>query len=684
MEAKSLILAALMGLAPLSSATSRPPQHSLPGAGTTWWVDASNTGLGTGTSSDPFTNISYGVSRSFVVSGDSLVVAPGTYDDEEIDFFGKSLNLRSTGGPEVTTIEARPQLDPMIPHTAARIVSGELRVLIEGFRITGGTGSFQCTGFTEVVGGAIETCGGASLTVRNCFFEGNRAERGGAIYAQDATIRVEDCVFLGPGTEARGEAIYLSNSEAVVEDSIFTDLYLVSPDIPRGGGALIADQSTLLLERCTFERNATRFFGAHLWSRSGHVTVNRCAFGKSTGLAGASISASGGTLQILNSTVRLARAIQAPGAGIFSSNADVLIHASLFEGNLVDGTREGGAVAVQAGRLTITDSRFIRNTAGQGGAVAASQSANTVIRNCRFEGNAATNGGGAVSSGDSFASIERSVFLGNSVSSTGSGGAVQGRAILEHCSFTGNSAGNMGGAVADGAQLFRSITWANSPSDLEPSVLAVESIVGTPAGATVVDGVAGPPLFWSGEDLHLLPGSPAIDAVKGTEGLDPDGSRMDLGAYVFTPGYCPVGCNWDAGLLGCVSEPNSSGQVAELSAFGSISIDENRLVLLNTGMPPLVPTLLLASLADGFEVVPSMLGPLCLGSPFLRLIDLQSESRWDGTAPTWVRLKTEGAQSLGGGLYVQSGQTWFFQTWFRDSLGATTTNTSNSVQVTLR
>lgn len=685
MQVKASWIAALVGLLVLVGIPPLAGAHDSPSGGsTTWWVDASGAGLGTGTRADPFTNISYGVSRPFVQSGDSLVVAPGTYDDEEIDFFGKSLDLRSSGGPEVTTIVARPQTSPMKPHPAARMVSGELRVLIDGFCITGGTGSLQCSGFTEVVGGAIEACGGVALTVSHCVFENNRAEFGGAIYAQDSTLLVEDCLFTGPGTEARGEAIYLATSTGVVRDSTFMDLYLVAPSIPRGGGALIADQSTLLLERCLFERNATRFFGAHLWSRSGDVTVSRCSFGASTGLAGASISASGGTLRVLDSTVRLARAIQAPGAGIFGSNADILVEGSVFEGNLVDGSREGGAIAVQAGRLTVAGSRFLRNVAGQGGAVATSQSAHTLISNCRFEGNTASNGGGAFFAGDSVATIERSVFIDNSAVPTGSGGAVQGLAVLEHCSLAGNAAGIMGGAAADGAQLLRSIAWANAPTDLEPSVMADESMIGSSNGAALSLAVAGPPQFWSEGDLHLLPGSAGIDVLSAEQGFDADGSLGDVGAFVFEPGYCPEGCVTGAGLLGCVSEPNSSGAAAELDALGSLDVQTNRLVLLGTGLPSRVPTLMLASMVEGFQTVPSMRGPLCLGSPILRLIDLQAQSRLDGTAPTWVQLASEGGKPFGSGLFVHPGETWFFQLWFRDSLGNTTTNTSSSVQVTLR
>ena len=690
MYAFSCYLTALMGLAPLSarSVWTAPHETLAPAGSNVWWVDASGTGLGTGTSSDPFTNISFGVSRPFVLNGDLVLVAPGTYTNEEIDFLGKSLTVRSTDGPEATTIVALPQLEPFTPHPAARVTSGELRVFIEGFRITGGTGSLQCSAFTTVAGGAIEVCAGSTLTVRNCVFDGSIAERGGAIYAQDSTLRVEDCLFTGPGTEARGEAIYLANSEAVVQDSLFMDLYLVSPDEPRGGGAVVADESALLLERCIFERNATRFLGGHLWSRSGDVTVNSCAFGQSTGFAGAAISASGGILRIFDSSVKYARAIEAPGAGVFGSSADIRISGTLFEGNFVDGTREGGAVAVQAGRLSISHSRFLRNTAWEGGGIATSQSAQVTIQDCCFEGNAASMGGGALfaapAPGDPGAEIERSVFIVNSALPAGSGGAIQGPARLEQCSLRGNAAGTTGGAATGGTELLRSIAWANAPADLDPSVVAEASMIGEPSGATVLDPVAGPPLFWSNFDLHVLPGSPAIDAVDPEQGFDPDGSAMDLGAFVFDSAYCPVDCPADAGVLGCVSAVNSTGAVSELGALGSLNIETNRLVLLNTQLPPAAPALMLASQLDGFQAIPGTEGPLCLGAPFLRLLGHQAVSRPDGTLATWVQLTTESGLPASDGLYVQAGETWFFQLWYRDSLGTTGTNTSNSMSVTLR
>ncbi|MEM8709980.1 MAG: right-handed parallel beta-helix repeat-containing protein [Planctomycetota bacterium] len=677
-----LIQLTLMGVVCAVAAAS--PAHEQPPPGTTWFVDAGGAGLGTGTANDPFTNISYGVSRSFVTSGDTFEVAPGTYENEEINFFGKSLVIRSTGGASVTTIVALPTTNPMEPHVAARLTSGEIGAVIDGFHITGGTGSLECTGFTRVVGGAIEACAGTSLTVRNCSFQGNTAERGGAIYAQEAELHVENCDFRGPGTEARGEAIYLLNAMATVEHSTFEGFYLVNPRTPRGGTAVVADQSTLVMERCTFDENATRFFGAHVWSRLGDVTLLRCVLGRATGFAGTGVSASGGTLRLIGTTVQFTRAIQAPGAGVFASNADVLVDGCTFEANIIDGSREGGAIAVQSGRLTVAESTFIRNRAGQGGAIATSQSANTLITESRFEGNTATNGGGAFFSGDSLATIERCDFVGNTALPSGPGGAVLGRALLDHCSLSGNASGDPGGAASGMAHLFRSIAWGNTPSDLDASCSAAESLVGQEGGAATTRPVMGNPLFWTqADDLHLLPGSPAIDAVHPKAGLDPDGSPMELGAFPFDPRYCPASCSPSLGNVECAGTPNSTGVPASFTAFGSPALALNRLLVVAEGLPTDISTLVLASRSEAAIAVPGMLGQLCVGPPFFRLVSDARLSRPDGTAPTWVRLAGPGGRPEEG-LPAVAGDTWYFQLWYRDAYQGAVTNTSNSVRVSLR
>lgn len=80
-------------------------------AQTTWHVDVTNCpGPGTGTVADPFCSIQDGI-NAVAVAGDEVLVAPGTYN-ELINFLGKAVTVRSSGGRDVTIIDAGPVVDP--------------------------------------------------------------------------------------------------------------------------------------------------------------------------------------------------------------------------------------------------------------------------------------------------------------------------------------------------------------------------------------------------------------------------------------------------------------------------------------------------------------------------------------------------------------------------------------------
>jgi len=79
-------------------------------AQTTFHVDAATCpGPGTGTVADPFCKIQDAIVAS--ANGDEIIVAPGTYN-ELITFIGKGVTLRSSGGRDVTIIDAGPVADP--------------------------------------------------------------------------------------------------------------------------------------------------------------------------------------------------------------------------------------------------------------------------------------------------------------------------------------------------------------------------------------------------------------------------------------------------------------------------------------------------------------------------------------------------------------------------------------------
>lgn len=138
-------------------------------------------------------------------NGDTILVAPGTYDGlEGIDFLGKAVHLKSTGGPAVTVISAL--------IFVVRFQNGEDHgTILEGFTVCNGAwyGGIQCSGASPVLrnniirdnttleggqGGGIQCKNGSSPLIIDNIIRGNSVTsgynaqhcEGGGIYA-DAT-----------------------------------------------------------------------------------------------------------------------------------------------------------------------------------------------------------------------------------------------------------------------------------------------------------------------------------------------------------------------------------------------------------------------------------------------------------------------------------------------------------------
>lgn len=133
---------------------------------TTWYVDASAPGPGTGSFLDPFVQIQDAIQAAS--PADTVLVLPGTY--APVDFLGKDLVVRSRDGANATTVDG---------GGVARCVvfrSGEsAAAILEGFTVTNGFGApvtwiqMACSDGD----GAGIVCVGSSPTIRECRIVGN-------------------------------------------------------------------------------------------------------------------------------------------------------------------------------------------------------------------------------------------------------------------------------------------------------------------------------------------------------------------------------------------------------------------------------------------------------------------------------------------------------------------------------
>src|SRR6185369_5412846 len=76
----------------------------LAAAQSTWLVAVGAPPPGNGSAASPYTSIQYAITRPTTLSGDTLLVYPGTYA-ENVVFGGKSIVLKSVAGPGSTVID---------------------------------------------------------------------------------------------------------------------------------------------------------------------------------------------------------------------------------------------------------------------------------------------------------------------------------------------------------------------------------------------------------------------------------------------------------------------------------------------------------------------------------------------------------------------------------------------------
>lgn len=168
--------------------------------------------------------------------GDTVVVEPGTYD-ENIDFLGKHIVLRSSGGPHVTTLSGGGRDSSVVVFAHDE----DSTSVLEGFTITGGRGSLGrmygggvfvrrgaprlvgnvITGNSSVWGGGVYLAGGveaACVIERNQIAENRGLRLGGGIYVGEANVQIVDNAVSENTIESDGGgiAIYGANNAATV------------------------------------------------------------------------------------------------------------------------------------------------------------------------------------------------------------------------------------------------------------------------------------------------------------------------------------------------------------------------------------------------------------------------------------------------------------------------------------
>jgi nitrous oxidase accessory protein NosD len=265
---------------------------------------------------------------------DTVLVAPGTYG-ENIDFIGKAIIVKSSGGPGATVIDA---------HQSGCCVTFRTwegpDSVIEGFTLTNGSGSAI---IPVPMGGGIVCDIYAAPTIRGNIISGNTAVFGGGIA----------CIFL---------------SSPAIEDNIIGGNEAADSK-GAGGGIYCAYSATPLISNNTIDQNKAGAYGGGIECISFASPLIRD--------------------NILSNNI----------AKKFGGGVDCFDAASpLIEGNLITGnstSSEGGGIScVQNSDPMIVRNVISGNSAFTGAGVFCRNSSPTVLRTRILDNSVSKQGGG--------------------------------------------------------------------------------------------------------------------------------------------------------------------------------------------------------------------------------------------------------------------------------------------------
>ena len=415
----------------------------------TWIVDATGTGPGSGTANDPYTTIQYAIDQSATLPGDTVLVSPGTYTGA-VDFLGKELRIASSSGADSTIIEAT--------GSVVTAKSGEgPGTEIEGFTIRGGTGALYTYGLnsTRRVGGGVYVQD-SQLLVRDCIVTGNTAEVGGGLCSNGGELRVVGCevtdneVSRMTGTFGGGGIASIEGSLSLADTTVAGNVARATGSAfqssRRGGGimnGLIVSgvPSSIRMTDCLVENNRVEPHGdgggAFIVTFDG--LMDRCVVrGNSTG---AEVTE------------------RSEGAGLFIADLEatplMVVRDSTIEGNGSGTTGRGGGFF---GGARLEGCIIRNNEAALGGGVfnASGNDERSELVDCVLEGNRSEHSDSELPSGAGAhgADLTDCTLRGNH--SSNSGGAAT-NCVLNGCKIEDNSAGALlpnsfgirGGALLD-------------------------------------------------------------------------------------------------------------------------------------------------------------------------------------------------------------------------------------------
>jgi RTX calcium-binding nonapeptide repeat (4 copies) len=253
--------------------------------------------------------------------------------------------------------------------------------------------------------------GTGRVVIRNLTIQNGLTGTGGSGISSQASMLVLDRVFVfdnhaihnGPPAGTTGAGVYVAGRLTARRSEFVGNTH--GGDAVGNGGAIYLATANLksTITNSKFLLNGARL-GGGVWTQSDLVVRNSVFAGNvvdGNGIGGGIFNASA-DVTVIDSQMKnnIASSPAEGGAyGQYNSAATGKFVRTIFRGNEAP---TGGALALDSGNMTISNSSFIRNHAltGFGGAVHNQQETRTTITGSTFLQNDAGNGGGAIATYD--------------------------------------------------------------------------------------------------------------------------------------------------------------------------------------------------------------------------------------------------------------------------------------------
>lgn len=195
-------------------------------------------------------------------AGDTVLVDPGTYT-ENVDFVGKAITVKSSGGASVTTIDAGGS------GIVVYFGNGEGNdSVLDGFTVKGGVSGngsgIQCngtsptiknntiTGNTGAAGLGISCLNGGPIITGNTIHGQDAMVLGGGIYCNNATAVIDNNTLYNNTAGGAGGAIYVTGGSVTIKNNLIHDNYSAI----HGGGVQFASCAGLLVNNMIYDNEA--------------------------------------------------------------------------------------------------------------------------------------------------------------------------------------------------------------------------------------------------------------------------------------------------------------------------------------------------------------------------------------------------------------------------------------------